>query len=183
MAVKIKDTNYRIVDLPEFHDKAEVLTFPMNMPLPQAVQAMIDHKQSAIVVTGQKNQKVKGIVTEHDLATKVLHNRMNYDDLTLNDVMTGNVVTANQNDSVSNSMHRLSDGAFRHMPVVDDNGNLTGMLTEGDFVAYTWEDIWRRLREETNLVIHNRYQPLLIVAGLAAYTAFVLIILYFMSLL
>ena len=84
--------------------------------------------------------------------------------------MTVRVQTANENDSVTDCLRRMSNGRFRHMPVVNDNGKLLGMMSQGDFVAYTWPEIWRRVKEHASIVVNNKYQPLLILGGVLVYT-------------
>jgi len=85
-------------------------------------------------------------------------------------IMTVRVQTANENDSVTDCLRRMSNGRFRHMPVVNDNGKLLGMMSQGDFVAYTWPEIWRRVKEHASIVVNNKYQPLLILGGVLVYT-------------
>ena len=70
--------------------------------------------------------------------------------------MTSKVQTANENDRVSDCLRRMSNGRFRHLPVVDDNQNLVGMMSQGDFVAYTWPELWKRVKEQANITINNR---------------------------
>jgi len=168
----------KIKDMPEFRDRAEVLTMPEDTKLSTAVEAMVDAGYGSVIVTKGKADKIAGIVTERDLMNKVLFNNMDYKKLKLKDVMTVRVQTANENDSVTDCLRRMSNGRFRHMPITNDKGKLLGMMSQGDFVAYTWPEVWNRVKEHASLAINNKYQPLLILGGVLVYT---LIILTFMS--
>ena len=53
--------------------------------------------------------------------------------------MTRDVATCAPEDTLVTVLRRMTEGRFRHMPVVDD-GRLCGMVTIGDVVNY-------RLRE------------------------------------
>ena len=84
--------------------------------------------------------------------------------------MTSDVKTAHPNDKVVDSMRRMSQGRFRHLPVIDDKGELVGLLSQGDFVALTMSDAWNRFAETAKAGIFNNYQPFLILVGIAIYT-------------
>ena len=64
---------------------------------------------------------------------KVVGKKKKVEDLTLADVMTRNPKTASMNDAVSDSMRQMSQGRFRHLLVVDENKNLIGIISQGDF--------------------------------------------------
>lgn len=133
----------RIIDMPEFKDKSEVLTFDSETPVCDAVDAMAKRNYGAVLVTSKK--KLAGIFTERDLLRRIAMDRRDITKVKLKEVMTANVKTAKADDRVADTMRRMSQGRFRHMPVVDEKGNVTGMLSQGDFVAYTMPQIIHRL--------------------------------------
>lgn len=167
----------QIKDMPEFRDRAEVLTITESAKLSTAVEQMVNAGYGSIIVTkGTKGDKIAGIVTERDLMNKVLFKNMDYKKLKVSDVMTARVQTANENDSVTDCLRRMSNGRFRHLPVVNDSGKLLGMMSQGDFVAYTWPEIWARVKEHASIVVNNKYQPLLILGGVMIYTLILFIL-------
>lgn len=129
----------RINDMPEFKDKAEILTFDASTTIAEAVDEMCKNNYGAVLITDDEN-KLLGIFTERDLLRRVCAERMDLEKTTLGDVMTTNIRTADIDDMVSASLRRMSQGRFRHMPVIDEDGNLKGLLSQGDFVAYTMSD-------------------------------------------
>jgi CBS domain-containing protein len=162
-------------DMPEYRNRDDVLKMPETAKLTDAVDAMVKANYGSIIVTKGKTNKIAGIVTERDLMTKVLYNKMDYPKLKLKDIMTVRVQTANESDSVTDCLRRMSNGRFRHMPIVDQDNNLVGMMSQGDFVAYTWPEVWQRVKEHASIVVNNKYQPLLILGGVLVYTLIILL--------
>lgn len=133
----------RILDMPEFRDKQNVLSFPPDKALSEAICEMAAKNYGACLVT--KNEKLVGIFTERDLLKRVCSDGMDLKKTKLSDVMTTDLKTAKKDDLVADCLRRMSQGRFRHMPVVDDKGEVLGMLSQGDFVAFTMSDIAHRL--------------------------------------
>lgn len=158
----------RITDMPEFKDKNEVLSMDKNDNLCDAVDAMCKARVGSVLITDKG--KLVGIFTERDLLRRVAGCRLELDKIKLSEVMTSDVKTAHPNDKVVDSMRRMSQGRFRHLPVIDDKGELVGLLSQGDFVALTMSDAWNRFAETAKAGIFNNYQPFLILVGIAIYT-------------
>ena len=55
--------------------------------------------------------------------------------------MTPNPRVANENDDVLDWLRIMSNDRFRRLPVVDSNGKIKVIFTQGDFVSYTWPDL------------------------------------------
>ncbi len=128
----------RIVDMPEFKDKSQVLSFDQNTAVCDAVDSMAQKNYGAIIVT--KSGKLAGVFTERDLLRRVAAGRMDLKKTKLKDVMSTDIKTAKEGDKIADSLRRMNQGRFRHLPVLDDKGNVTGMLSQGDFVALTLTD-------------------------------------------
>jgi CBS domain-containing protein len=157
----------RIIDIPEFKDKTDVLTMPETANLIDVVVKMAERNVGSVVVV--RDSKVVGIFTERDLLTKVVGKRKKVEDLSLIDVMTKNPKTASLNDTVADSMRRMSQGHFRHLPVIDDKKNLIGIISQGDFVAYTWYDIFTKITNQTKRSFLSNTQVWMLVLGPLAY--------------
>ncbi len=125
----------KIADLPEFKNRTKVLSCAPSDTVYDAVVAMTYKKCGAIAVT--ENDKLIGIFTERDLLARVVGQGRDVESTQVSEVMSQNIETATPQDSVVLCMGRMSHGRFRHLPVVDSEGQLSGMLSQGDFVAYT----------------------------------------------
>jgi CBS domain-containing protein len=110
----------------------EVATILPTATVAEAAKVMAERKIGALVITGAGN-RITGIVSERDIVRALARQGASALQLPLNDVMTRKVVTCGPNDSVSNLMELMTNGKFRHLPVVDAEG-LAGIISIGDVV-------------------------------------------------
>lgn len=98
----------------------------------EAVEKMCALKVGALLVT--ENNKPVGIISERDLMTRIVLQQKNASATRVADVMTANPVTITPNEKLSDAMSVMTQKRFRHLPVVDKDGNLMGMISIGDLV-------------------------------------------------
>ncbi len=139
----------RISDIPEYKDRKQVLMFDSQVELFDAAKKMKELNYGAAIVL--ENGKLCGIFTERDLLMKVAAEGKEIKGIKLSDVMTRNVKTAHVDDSVYDSMRRMTQGRFRHLPIIDDSGEVTGLISQGDFVAITWQQLFQQFKTQTKL--------------------------------
>jgi CBS domain-containing protein len=87
----------------------------------------------AVVVEGSR---IVGIFTERDVLHKVTPNREAQLRAAVSDVMTPDPVVVRQDESVLVALNEMAVGGFRHLPLVDQDGGLTGILSGRDVLAY-----------------------------------------------
>lgn len=136
-----------IIDIPGYKNRKQLLTLDKSTLLIDAAHKMKELNYGAVIVT--ENNKLCGIFTERDLLMKVVAEGRELKGLKLEDVMTNSVKTAHENDEIYDSMRRMSEGRFRHLPIVNDAGQATGMISQGDFVAVTWQELFQQLKTKT----------------------------------
>ena len=130
----------RLVDRPEFKTKPKPVTFLGKEKVSQAIAVMADKNYGSVVIVDTKD-KVVGIVTERDIVKKLVNNNMSPKTTKLEDIMTLNPRVANENDDVVDWLRIMSNDRFRRLPVVDADGKIKVIFTQGDFVSYTWPDL------------------------------------------
>ena len=130
----------RLVDRPEFKSKPKPVTFLAKDKVSKAVEVMVDKNYGSVVIVDSKD-KVVGIVTERDIVKKFVKNNMSPKTTKLEEIMTSNPRVANENDDVVDWLRIMSNDRFRRLPVVDSNGKIKVIFTQGDFVSYTWPDL------------------------------------------
>ena len=130
----------RLVDRPEFKSKPKPVTFLAKDKVSKAVEVMADKNYGSVVIVDSKD-KVVGIVTERDIVKKFVKNNMSPKTTKLEEIMTSNPRVANENDDVVDWLRIMSNDRFRRLPVVDSNGKIKVIFTQGDFVSYTWPDL------------------------------------------
>ncbi|MFC7193797.1 CBS domain-containing protein [Halosimplex aquaticum] len=86
-----------------------------------------------------------GIVTDRDLAVELLaedgpanlfKSDVELEALTAGDVMTADPLVVDSDDELPRVLHHMTEAHARRIPVVDDNGSLTGILTLDDVVTH-----------------------------------------------
>jgi CBS domain-containing protein len=93
----------------------------------------------AIVIVGE-NGRVAGILSERDLVRTMAERGPTAMGLTANDIMTRDVVTCRENSTLDDLMELMTNGRFRHVPVVE-GGALVGLISIGDVVKYHLADM------------------------------------------
>jgi CBS domain-containing protein len=80
-------------------------------------------------------------VTERDVVKKLVQKELSSKTTSLEKIMTENPRVANENDDVIDWLRIMSNDRFRRLPVVDKDGKIKVIFTQGDFVSYTWPDL------------------------------------------
>ena len=114
----------------------EVVTASRDTPVLELARTMRDEELGDLVI--EEDRKPVGIVTDRDVAI-ALADHGDVSGLTAADVMTGDPVTILKDASAVDLPARMAEGRVRRIPVVDDDGNLTGIATLDDVVATVGE--------------------------------------------
>ena len=157
---------------PEYAHKAAPLTVPRGTTLRTAISEMTERNYGSVVIV-EPDDRVAGILTERDLMRRVLYRRLDPDTTTVDAVMTAPVKTARETDEVVDWLRFMSNERFRHLPVVDDAGRVVQMLSQGDFVSYTWPDLLPQAGAKGREGVVPTYQIAAIVAGVLGYALLV----------
>ena len=64
----------------------------------------------------------------------------------------------------------MSNERFRHVPVVDKDGKLINVMSQGDFVSYTWPNLMYQVKEIAKENYFKANQVVLIILSLLIYT-------------
>ncbi len=87
-------------------------------------------------------------------------------------------MTGDPEDSILSSLRRMSQGHFRHLPIVDENKKLVGLVSQGDFVALTWGQLFHHLRQDTKSSFMTYTQLWMMIIGIMIYFSIVLYAIY-----
>lgn len=115
-----------------------------------AAGRMHSRKVGTLVVVDSETRPV-GIVTDRDLTVRVLAKGLDGTQLPVRDVMTHTPETVYPETAIEDALRRMRVGAFRRVPVVDDDGRLVGLLSLDDILellAEEFTEIGRLIHEE-----------------------------------
>jgi len=106
-------------------------------PMWKVVAAMRDGRRGACLV--EEDGQLVGIFTERDLMTRLDHGSLDWLHVAVRDVMTPRPMAIQPEESIAEAMRRLNTGKRRHLPVVDTNGKILGILSIRDLLAHLAE--------------------------------------------
>ena len=84
-----------------------------------------------IVENGQ-TRKLVGIVTDRDLAVKMVGEGRDIKTTKAEDVMSRNIVTCRAEDDLQMALDAMSENQLRRIPVVDDKDRIIGIISQAD---------------------------------------------------
>lgn len=115
----------------------EVFAIEPQAPVVDAIRLMAEKRIGALLVMDAG--KLAGIVSERDYARKIVLQGRSSKDTPVRDIMTADVVSVTQHDSLDHCMQLVTDRRIRHLPVLDGDSVL-GVISIGDLVKAVIED-------------------------------------------
>jgi CBS domain-containing protein len=111
----------------------DVATVEQEASLADAAARLRDHGVGALVVSNDGHH-IDGIVSERDVVRALAAHGAGALGRTVSSVMSTTVVTCVADDSVEDLMSSMTERRIRHLPVVDEQGLLAGIVSIGDVV-------------------------------------------------
>ena len=117
----------------------DIVTIEPTADLAAAAALLSEHRIGAVVIRGAGG-RLAGILSERDIVRALSEQGADALKQPVGQVMTRNVATCAEDDTVASIMERMTEGKFRHMPVVS-KGKLIGLVSIGDVVKQRVEEI------------------------------------------
>ena len=111
----------------------DVVTVAAAASIADAARLLAERKIGALVVLGQGGA-LEGIISERDLVRAIAASGAGAMSSHVSEYMTPSPATCTETDTVEIIMETMTRGRFRHVPVVDGDGRLNGMVSIGDVV-------------------------------------------------
>jgi len=100
------------------------------------------HVGDVLVVKKSNGSSIPiSIVTDRDLVVEVMAPEIDPSVLTVGDIMPRDLATAKENTGVFETIQHMRVRGVRRMPVVDDGGNLVGVVTLDDLLGLLVEEL------------------------------------------
>ncbi|MGA3088577.1 MAG: CBS domain-containing protein [Terriglobales bacterium] len=106
---------------------AEAASVAVEATAKQAIQTMLDRHVGAVAVVDE-HHRVAGIFTERDVLRLALGEH-DLRKILVREVMTAPVEMATRATLASEALATMIERHYRHLPIVDDDGRLLGMLS------------------------------------------------------
>ncbi len=125
-----------------------VAMVPSRTTVTLAAQRMRLQKCGALLVTDDGGRTIEGIISERDIARALPDHGAELGEMQVSELMSRKVITCRPDDQLRSVMRTMTTHRFRHMPVLDNNGNLMGIVSIGDVVKHHIDE----LELETNIL-------------------------------
>lgn len=110
-----------------------------NETIHSVVNTLKEKRIGAVLVTDQ-NGALQGILSERDIVRRMADTPGQTLPQAVEDLMTREVKTCTPDDYLNDVLKSMTEGRFRHMPVLRD-GNLCGVITIGDVVHFRLKEL------------------------------------------
>jgi CBS domain-containing protein len=121
--------------------RGNVVTIGPTADLAAAVKRLAERRIGALVILGA-DHRIVGILSERDIVRAFAERGPAALHEPVGQVMTRDVKTCSEDDTIESLMGRMTTGRFRHMPVVEQ-GKLVGIVSVGDVVKNRVEEMER----------------------------------------
>lgn len=159
----------KIKDRTEFRSKPKPMFVPETASVAEAAVAMAKHNYGSVVVSGADG-RMSGMFTERDLLKRVVVEGLDPNTTPVSQVMTREVRTASADDDVFDWLRIMSNERFRRLPIVDDAGDVVAIMTQGDFVSYSWPALFGQASAAAKKGMATGYQVPLIIGAILVYS-------------
>lgn len=110
-----------------------VTTIPSGTSLLDGAKKMRSRHVGSLVVIDNDGRPI-GMLTDRDITIEVVALDRDVHGLTVDDVMSTPICTAEASESVVDALARMREQGFRRLPVIDKDGRLMGIVTASNIV-------------------------------------------------
>ena len=112
----------------------DVLQIGADASVYEAVKEMVAANVASLLVT--EGGEIKGIITERDYLRRVTAEGRTDEGTSVREIMSSPLIVVTPQTSIDECMALMTDRRIRHLPVVDDQGGVVGIVSIGDVVKF-----------------------------------------------
>lgn len=116
-----------------------VVSISVQATVRDAAKAMAEANVGAAAI--MEGSKIVGLFTERDVLKRVLLRNLDVDQVAVGEVMTRELICAEEGQDVHDARFLMTRHHIRHLPVLDPRGGLVGVLSIRDLVAAEVEEM------------------------------------------
>lgn len=121
----------------------EVIVIQRDATVVEAAKLMRQYHVGAVIVVEKRDgrQVPVGVVTDRDLVVEVVATELDENIITVGDIMAQEVFTIKESTASYEAIELMRRKTARRLPVVDETGELVGILTLDDALQLLSEEL------------------------------------------
>ena len=120
----------------EVMTKDPICCLPNDLVIKAAQLMKSEHVGSIPVIENEQTKKLVGIVTDRDLALKIVADKLDAASTKVEMVMTRKLVTCHAEDDLQKAVDAMSENQLRRILIVDDDNKILGIIAQADVVMH-----------------------------------------------
>jgi CBS domain-containing protein len=105
-------------------------------PIAEAIKKMQEARRGCVLI--EKGSQLAGLVTERDILVKYIGSPSDTF-FTLKEIMTASPTTLSPEVSLEKAIQVMTEGGYRHVPLVDSGNHILGVVSARNIVSYIAE--------------------------------------------
>jgi CBS domain-containing protein len=130
---------------------SEAASVPVEATAERAIRTMLDGDVGAVAVI-DGDHRVAGIFTERDVLRRLSLGEHDPRNISVREVMTAPVEMATRATTAGEALATMVERHYRHLPIVDDDGRLLGMLSIRNVLQAQIDTLTRQLDQARSVV-------------------------------
>jgi CBS domain-containing protein len=131
---------------------SEAASVPVEATAEQAIRTMLDRHVGAVAVVDESH-RVAGIFTERDVLRRLSLGERDPRKISVREVMTTPVEMATRATTAAEALGTMVERLYRHLPIVDDDGRLLGMLSLRNVPQAQIDTLMRQLDQARSVAL------------------------------
>jgi CBS domain-containing protein len=121
-----------------------------------AIELMADKGIGALLVID--DGQLVGVLSERDYARKVILQGKSSKDTFIREIMTSSPISIRLDTSVEEAMRIMTEHRIRHLPVIDSEGKVAGVMSLGDLVKWIIMSQDHEIKQMEHYIAGGQYQ-------------------------
>ena len=127
-----------------------------DQPVVAAARAMAEEDVGALpVVESKDSPRLVGMITDRDIACRVVAEQRDLSGTTVRDAMSQSIVSVRADEPVERCCETMKRNQIRRVPVVDDHGMCCGIVSQADLAGVVSEEGVGAVVREVSRPIHR----------------------------
>jgi len=128
--MKVTDRVSMLLD----HKGRQIYSLAPDASVYAAIALMAEKGVGALLV--MEDGRLAGVISERDYARKIILQGRSSKETRVREIMTPSPITITEQTTVEDAMRLMTDNRIRHLPVLDADGKVEGVLSIGDVVNW-----------------------------------------------